>query len=129
MSESVERSTERHHASINTADVKRDAAERFLRDDYRRALMRLLDGERIPVSTPANKYFKQTNIMLELFDELEELRQGSQEIIAELLAIAYALSCASDELETRDVRAKAVALITRLEDEHVSTHLDAAVEE
>lgn len=123
MCESVERSTERHHASITTADVKRDAAERFLRDDYRRALVRLLSGEVDVVSTPAfrPRHMPITETAIEYAHDLSE---DGQEVIAELLAIAYA--CAIDD---DGVRARAVALITRLEDEHVSTHLDAAAEE
>lgn len=121
MSESVERSTERHHASITTADVKRDAAERFLRDDYRRALAGMLSGYHGAIDTPGYRrksMLLHTNVAEQIDDD------EARAMLAELIAIAYA--CAIDD---DGVRARAVALITRLEDEHVSTHLDAAVGE
>lgn len=121
MSESVERSTERHHASITAGDVKRDAAERFLRDDYRRALVRLLAGFDEAVSTP-EFYIKAMPISEATAELVEVTPYSGDKLLSELLAIAYA--CAIDD---DGVRARAVALITRLEDEHVSTHLDAAV--
>lgn len=121
MSESVERSTERHHASITTCDVKRDAAERFLRDDYQRALRLLLVCQNEAVSTPAwmSPAVPIVDCVIEDF-----VSDSDRKLVAELLAIVYACSISGD-----GSREMAEALITRLEDEHVQTHLDAAAEE